>query len=76
MFTAGHFNEIKALLIYEKRKAPPLPFSSLIPSFLCMRFRVALQNKIKNNAFGSGRLFCCNYTSRTAEVMFGPEELI
>lgn len=35
MFTAGHFNEIKAVLIYEKGKAP-LSFSPWLASLISM----------------------------------------
>lgn len=31
VFTAGHFNEIKAVLIYEKGKSAPLLFFRLAP---------------------------------------------
>ena len=55
MFTAGHFNEISALLIYEREKHPSLSLSGLLPSFLCMRAeclslkkKLALQSMLWN----------------------------
>lgn len=38
VFTAGHFNEIRPVLIYEKGKAP-LSFSLALASLISMRQR-------------------------------------